>query len=236
MFRSWNVFVFHRKQKKRYPAMSLRRLSMVNRKLIIFACVVFVVGLILGSFALRPDLSSRQYKVYPVQADIVHAYFKIYNSSASSGMGYDVMLSYVFVLNITNPSDMTLKLGEIYFSSEGLVSFHRDFSGFNAGQFFEPNTSRLIALSDSSGTHGGSYGQLDKLHLMANLIVGLLPKEGRGDATSITNPDLTLQKISADEYVYGSTFKEGSYLIFGHLDSPYYSNDLDIGHSGTRIG
>jgi len=86
------------------------------------ACIVFTVELMVGSLALKPDLSDRQYKVYPIKVDIVHAYFKIYNASADSGLRNNIMASYVLALNITNPTDMTLRLGEVFFLWRALLT------------------------------------------------------------------------------------------------------------------
>ena len=202
---------------------------MVNKKLVAFASIVFVVGLVLGTVALRPDFSSNQYKTYPVQAEIVHAYFKTYNTSADSGLSNTMMVSYVFVLNVTNLSDTKLSISQVLLDCANLFHYTLDYRQGSNDYWFYPHTSRLIAVSQTSGLNSLGLEMLEsKGGPVFILAVGLSPSEGRGGGSSLSQPQLHLHKVSADEYVYGSTFKEGSYFSYDNWA-------LNIGTHSGRI-
>lgn len=200
---------------------------MINKKLVAFASMVFVVGLVLSTFALRQDFSSRQYKTYPVQAEIVHAYFKVYNASADSGIGNSMLISYVFVLNLTNPSDSTLKISEVMLSSAGLFHFRRDFGEGNSQYYFYPHTSRLVAFSQTDGTYGIGVKELESLNPLYILTVGFSATEGRGGGSALQQSQLPLRNIGQDEFVYGATYKAGLYFFFSN-------ENIDIGWGNGR--
>ena len=210
--------------------MSFQAFGMVNKKLVAFASIVFAVGLLLGTVVLRPDFSSNQYKTYPVQAEIMHAYFKTYNTSADSGLSNTMMVSYVFVLNVTNLSDTKLSISQVLLDCANLFHYTLNYRQGSNDYWFYPHTSRLIAVSQTSGLN--SFG-LEILNSGGGPVfifaVGLTPSEGRGGGSSASEPQLHLHKVSADEYVYGSTFKDGSYFSFDNWA-------LDIGvHSGRIV-
>ena len=160
-------------------------LEMVNKKLVAFASIVFVVGLVLGTVALRPDFSSNQYKTYPIQAEIVHAYFKTYNTSADSGLSNTMMVSYVFVLNVTNLSDTKLSISQVLLDCANLFHYTLDYRQGSNDYWFYPHTSRLIAVSQTSGLNSLGLEMLEsKGGPVFILAVGLSPSEGRGGGSS----------------------------------------------------
>ena len=188
----------------------------MRKKLIALACLVFVAGLLIGSISLRDDIANNQYKTYQVDANIVHAYFKVYNISAESGIGYNSLVSYVFVLNLTNPSDITLRLSELILSSASIIDLHRYFSDVSSDYYFYPHTSTLVAFSDTGGGVDAKQLELGGNGPSFTMAVGFSATQGRGGGSALTSSQLPLEKISADEFVYGSTFKAGSYFVFNN--------------------
>ena len=191
-------------------------LSMVNKRLIMVACVVFAVGIIVGSLAFRSDLSSNVHQTYPVDAKIVQAYFKEFNTSSDSGVGYKTLLSYIFVINLTNPSETTLRLSNIRIDEAGnTFSYQRDFPKSNA-YWIEPHTSKLVAFSQTEGLdsfHAQPFN-FSSFQLPVTLVANVVPTEGNGNGGVVTSITMTLQKISADEFIYGTTFNNSSNFIF----------------------
>lgn len=189
------------------------RKKMMNRQFIALICVALVVGLLIGLISFRSYLTtSRQYVSYPVEWEIVHAYFKVFNVTKESGIGHSMMISYVFVLNITNLSDAALRLGHVYISSASVFHYQQYFGDQVNDYNFYPHTSRLVAISQTDGTSGLGMTELEWQRLDYTMIVSLSAIEGRGGGGSANSGQLPLQKISQDEFVYGTTFKPGSYF------------------------
>ncbi len=189
---------------------------MMQKKLIVLTCVLFVAGLLVGLIVFQSDFASRQWKSYPVEANIVHAYFKVFNVTEDSGIGYATMVSYVFVLNITNLSDTTLRLSRFTLSCASVFHYTRDFSDQVSDYFFSPHASRLAGFSQTGGTSKLGLEELELRNLVVYGGVMFLAIEERGGGTALISTQLPLEKISQDEFVYGTTFKEGSYFFFSN--------------------
>jgi hypothetical protein len=186
------------------------------KKYIVLACVLFISGQLIGLIAFQNDFTSRQWTSYPVEADIVHAYFKVFNVTPSSGIGYSTMISYVIVLNITNLSDATLKLSEFRLDCASVFNYQRDFSGDVSDYFFSPHSSRLVGFSQTGGMSGLGLEELEKRNLVLVGYVDLSPIEGKGGGGGGISRQLPLEKISGDEFVYSTTFNENSYFFFSN--------------------
>ncbi|MCW4002986.1 MAG: hypothetical protein NWE95_03620 [Candidatus Bathyarchaeota archaeon] len=186
----------------------------MKKKFIALACLVFAAGLVLGSIFFYGEFTGRQYKIYPIEANIVHAYFNAYNTNAESGIGYTTLVSYVFVLNVTNPTDTTLRLSELFISSTNLLHLRRDFPDVSSDYYFYPHTSRLVVFRDT--TSGIGVSKLELGYIDYIMTVGFSPTEGRGSGSVLVSDQLSLRNISQNEYVYGATFKTGSYFTFNN--------------------
>ena len=197
---------------------------MANKLLVVLICVVFILGLIVGLRVLQNDFPAPRQTI-PVEADLVHAYFKVYNVSAGSGVGSSRLVSYVVILNITNPSDTPLRLSEVRILSS-MVDYHRDFGNSN-DNYWSAHSSRQVAFSQTgplSGTDALKFGRLDFI-----ATVGLAVTEGRGGgSTIISKNSLPLTNIGEGEYIYGSTFGKGTYFDFN-------DEGISIGHSSVSF-
>jgi hypothetical protein len=189
---------------------------MTQKKLIVLTWIFFIVGLLVGLIAFQNDLASRQWKSYPVEAEIVHAYFKVFNVTEDSGIGYATMISYVFVLNITNLSDTTLRLSKFRLDCASVFYYLQDFSDQVSDYFFSPHTSRLVGFSQTGGTSELGLKELELRNLVLVGYIDFSPTEGRGGGGGSVSRQLPLEKISQDEFVYGTTFKAGSYFFFSN--------------------
>jgi len=129
---------------------------MVNKKLVTLACIIFVVGLLIGIISLNVDFKNygARGKEYPVEVNIVYAYFKVFNTSADSGIAYNQLATYILVLNVTNPSDTTLRLTDARitgYTSGGVDSFSYDRSFDESNKYdFYSGLSSLIAFSQTT--------------------------------------------------------------------------------------
>ena len=197
---------------------------MANKVLVVLVCVVLILGLIVGLRVLQSDFPTPRQTV-PIEANLIHAYFKIYNVSAGSGVGSSSLVSYVVILNITNPSDTPLRLSEVRILSS-IVDYHRDF-GTSNDYYWSAHSSRQVAFSQTgplSGTDSLKFGRFDFI-----ATVGLMVTEGRGGgSTVISENSLPLKTIGQDEYVYGSTFGNGTYFDFD-------DQGISIGHSSVSF-
>jgi hypothetical protein len=195
-----------------------------NKVLVVLVCVVFILGLIVGLRVLQSDFPTPRQTV-PIEANLIHAYFKIYNVSAGSGVGSSSLVSYVVILNITNPSDTPLRLSEVRILSS-IVDYHRDF-GTSNDYYWSAHSSRQVAFSQTgplSGTDSFKFGRFDFI-----ATVGLMVTQGRGGgSTVISENSLPLKTIGQDEYVYGSTFGNGTYFDFD-------DQGISIGHSSVSF-
>jgi hypothetical protein len=197
-----------------------------SKKLALLTCIVFVVGLLIGVLSFRNDFSS--FKSVSVESDIVQAYFKVYNVSQDSGIGFAKMVSYVVVLNVTNPSDITLRFSSLTMalaqngtktgtgvSLNGFLHYQRDFSETIMDNYLYPHTSRLVAFSQTGSMPQIGIDFLDHQHnalFYADLYCAAT--EGRGGGNVIIFKQLPLNTLSQDEFAYGKTFAPGNYFFF----------------------
>ncbi len=191
---------------------------MVKRKLIIIICTAFIVGILIGFVSFQSDFGTMTNAdtSYPIDATLVQAYFKVYNTSEASGVAFRSILSYVFVVNITNPSDATLRLTDIQIFQTNLevFSYQRTFSESNAYWFY-PHTSKLVAFTENMGLTESNIGGLNAHPFQYHLGASFASAEGTGHAESLKlNQEMQLKSISSGEYIYGSTFGNETYFRF----------------------
>jgi hypothetical protein len=200
--------------------------TMYNQKLIALTCIVFVAGLLVGLTVLRSDLEPS--KTIVVEANIVHAYFKVYNITQDSGIASTKMISYVVVLNITNPSDTPLELSYVNIMST-LIDYRRDFKD-NSDYYWPPLSSKLVAFSQSGPTSNFDLDALRNNRIQFIATVSLTVAQGKGSGGAlIEKQELPLRNISQDEYVYGTTFRQDSYFNFN-------DEGISISYSSGRFG
>jgi hypothetical protein len=178
------------------------------------SCSVFILGLMLSGTFLSADLTP--YESFPVNVEIVQIYAKIFNVSASSGIGYDHICSYILILNISNPSESTLKLNQvrIFGDPNNGINYRRDFSEQNTENSVPSNCSRLIALSSLYCIDDTGSGKIiTRTWLLTGYLQFSADKTRSGAHFSFTDNEFKLNRIGDNEYRYGTTFNESSYFV-----------------------
>ncbi len=215
----------------------------VNRTFIVLVCIALAVGLLIGFASFQGDLTRSTYQSYPTEADLLQAYFHVFNASQASGANYGKMAAYILVFNITNPSDQTLLIhrlrvtlaengsrdGLSFSFSGGTIDLSRDFAGDNMDNFWYPHTSRIVAFSATVGLTNLDMNIFEsgKGVFFSNLSMAL--EEGRGGGSAIIYKDITLQSLGNDEYVYGDMFGPGHYYSFS-------DESISTGWESGRMG
>lgn len=207
---------------------------MFSKRLVALICIVFAIGLLIGVVSFSNDLSS--YTPLPIESNIVQAYFKVYNVTQDSGIGFGKMVSYVIVLNITNPLDSSVSLSSVRMALaqdgarngnsvnlNSLLNYERDFSQKNTDSFIDAHTSRLVPFSQTGFMPERGLDFLNQQHsALFYADVSCVALDGGAGGNFIVFKQLPLNQISQDEFVYGTMFSAGNYFFF---------NDYSLGLS-----
>ena len=198
------------------------------KKLIIaLICISFLIGLSFGVLTLRDNLIVKS-NVYPVSVTVEQVYFSVSNASSGSGMENNSLLSYVFVLNITNLSKTTLRLSSLRIAEiEGVFSYDRDFQSSNEFWFY-PNSSRLVAFSQLTVLSDQTEMILSHQNLSYILSSYFVATDRTGHASVSHEDQMSLRKISSNEYVFGH-FGESSAFIFSDQGIDIWSHPIQTG-------
>lgn len=206
---------------------------MPGNRLYILICMGFIAGLVVGLISFHSDFSQKLNvdKNYPVDINLVQAYFKAYNTTTNSAVGYHTIISYVLVLNVTNPSNITLRLTNLQIDETNHVfSYWRSFSNNDAYCFY-PNSTQLVAFTDNSGLTGLAHEAFNFHNLEYILAASFTSVGEQGIAGVVKEVDLPLKDIGAGEYIYGEHFGGGSYFTFingqGFINIETTSEQLD---------
>lgn len=209
-------------------------------KLILGSVIALTLGLATASPILIPNLALTT-KVR-IEVDVVYAYFGVQNFTSNiTGLWRNYsnlwekdlhIISYLFVLNVTNPTDRLLMLGEFTASAapqiqvtqypkgelsiaqtNTIASPFRDLSRYYPGwsQYWQPNTTRLIALSgtiENSNTAAYDALQTGTIYLFGR-VEGKIYEGGWANGYSLKH--IQLQKIG-NEYLYNTLLNENQIL------------------------
>jgi hypothetical protein len=209
-------------------------------KLILGSVIALTLGLGAASPILIPNLALTT-KVQ-IEVDVVYAYFGVQEFTSnitglwrncSSLWENDLhIISYLFVLNVTNPTDKLLMLGEFTASAapqiqvtqhpkgelsiaqtDTIASAFRDLSRYYPGwsQYWQPNTTRLIALSGT--IENSNIAAYDALQTGTIYLFGRVEGKicGGGWANGYSLKHIQLQKIG-NEYLYNTLLNENQIL------------------------
>jgi len=209
-------------------------------KLILGSVIALSLGLATASPILIPNLALTTH--VPIEIDIVYVYFGVQNFSSSiTGLWRNYskvweedlhIISYLFVLNVTNPTNKLLMLGEFTASAapqiqvtqypkgelsiaqtDTIASAFRDLSRYYPGwsQYWQPNATRLIALSGTiENPNIGAYNALQTgtIYLFGR-VEGEIYEGGWANGYSLKR--IQLQKIG-NEYLYNTLLNENQIL------------------------
>jgi hypothetical protein len=106
---------------------------------------------------------------------------------------------------VTNLSGSTLKITQANIDDiYHVITYRHDFAD-NQDYLFYPNTSRLIALTDTGGLSLPSYQNFQlSQNLETTIVVSFNTVDGQGQGGFVITEWLPLTKISADEYIFSS--------------------------------
>jgi hypothetical protein len=190
----------------------------VNKKIAVLAIIALIATLIVA-FGLV--FSSLPEEAHSIKGNIVYAYLKTYNVSETvDGLCDKKLVSYVLVLNITNPNDVPLHLervlvelmqsatkdGTSVSGTNGIIRYKRGFVEGETSNYWSPHSSRLVAFT--------ATGELDNLSLDA-LKLGkgyfIVSVDGYTETDSHVGTGLNLKEVAleitgSDEYVYNTVF------------------------------
>jgi hypothetical protein len=209
-------------------------------KLILGSFIALTLGLAAASPLLIPNLALTT--TIQLEIDTVYAYISIQQYDPQiTGLWRNYsnlwendlhIISYLFIINVTNPTDKLLMLGE--FTASGapqiditqfprgelsvgqtnpIVTAFRDLSRYYPGwsQYWQPNSSRLIALSgtiENSNTAAHDALQTGTIYLFARV-------EGKtyegGWAKGYNLKQVQLQQIG-NEYLYNILLNQNQIL------------------------
>lgn len=192
-----------------------------NWKFVMLGSFALTTGLLVGIVPFYQEFSALQY--HTIQLDIVYAYFNTFKASQNvTALGNADLVSYVLVLNVTNPTGEVVKIMDLridfvqnaykedqhFKTFNEIVRFEQSFADGMMDYYWYPNVTRLIAFT---GT-----GELSALGLTA-LRLGkgffLLKLAGSTQAGAQAGSDFILKKVTLEiknesEYVYDGIFME----------------------------
>ena len=132
---------------------------MYSKKFIVLIFLAIISGLLVGLLSFRDEFEVSAPKFY-AEVNIIHAYFQVLNVSRDSGIGPERMVSYVIVLNITNPTEEIFEIRELWMwfgnreeswntvsFTNNVVSYYNDFESGHSDYYWHPGDSRLVAFS-----------------------------------------------------------------------------------------
>jgi hypothetical protein len=213
---------------------------MYSKKLLLASvCALLIAGLLIGIVFFQDNIfPSTPSTANEIQADVVHAYIKVYDVNPDSGLGYGKLASYVVVLNITNPTDIKWRLSGLTMSIaengskdgtsvalSSILNSQRDFSDSNTEYYWYPHTSKLVAFSQTGFMPERGLEVLNRKSILLYADVSGAVVDGKGGGSAIIFEYLPMNNLGNEEFVYGSTFGPDNYFFFDD-----YSIDLSFGN------
>lgn len=194
---------------------------MVSKKnFIALSSFALTAGLLVGVVPLYPEFS--RLNTYAIKVDVVYAYFKTFSvSSGTPGLSSMPMVSYVILLNISNPTREIVRvkdlkidfsqnasaIGNHTLMSNGIIRYARTFADHRMEYYWYPNSTRLVAFT---ATGEISTGGLNALKEGRGYF--LITLAGRTEADAPASDSMlkmvTLETINDEEYVYNTVFEE----------------------------
>jgi hypothetical protein len=112
------------------------------RRWILLASTLVLIAIIMTGvfFAFAMSQSPRQ--KYDLNVEVNQAYFKVWNTSADSGISYKQLIACVLFVNVTNTSDKEMAITRATIEEQNdLIGFRSDFID-SEDYIFAPHTSK----------------------------------------------------------------------------------------------
>jgi len=205
----------------------------LNKK-IVGSVVILVTILLIISVVNSPFSVDCNDKNYLLNSEIVFAYFKPYETSRNSTVfSSNTLISYVFVLNVTNPNNETVLLDNL------LVAFH-DFAvkdrnsvsgtteiirycdtfGSNDLDYLLPSkSSRLMAFTGTSEISSLELTGIKNGTIFSSMTMNGNVKENAHVGTGLLFKEMSFDMIHESEWIYNTVFPADQQFSFRN-DSP----------------
>ena len=189
-----------------------------NKRVIVFVVVALTAALIVTFGSVFSNVSKEQYSI---EGNLVYAYLKTYDvSEGIDGIGNGNFVSYVLVVNITNPNDVPIYLkgvlvnlmenatqvGTSVSGTNSIIRYTSSFGYNDMSYYWAPHSSRFVAFTATGEVSGIA---LDALKLGKGYF--LVKVDGRTETDSYVGSGLNLKEVtleitSNDEYVFNTAF------------------------------
>jgi len=190
---------------------------MMMKSFVPYGILMLVLGSAVAALPLQSNFSLLDR--YQIEVDVVYVYLKTFEiNENASGLGRMQMLSYVVVLNVTNPTgkgiwmrDVTIRLaksGSVQLHSNGtgvrivngIVRCYRYLPQGDFSYFWYPNSSMMIAFSSVTETNPA---------LMQTTLDSVLEVEGKTSEGAYATSGYVIKTIQMNvlnpsEYVYNA--------------------------------
>jgi len=195
--------------------------------------VILVVLLVVSVFSLTHS-GARCDEDYIMDCELVFAYFKTFDVSNNTNVfSSNKLVSYVFVLNVTNPNNKTILLDNLLIafhdfavksnnSVSGTTTIIRYFDSFGSNVLdyqLPPRFSKLMAF-----TGVGELSSLELMGLKNGTIFSSMTLNGNVEENIHTGTGLIFQEMSFDvlsesEWMYNSAFYNDRTFSFRNDDT-----------------
>jgi len=200
----------------------------MKREILLVSAIILIITISTALFfiSVTPQPIKQH---YTLSAEIDQAYFKVWNTSVASGIGYKQIISCILFVNVTNTSNIDMSITRVRVEElNDITGFSNDFSGLE-DYVFPPNTSRLLSFSNVGGLFCLSY-VLEAFERSPRLLIKTSLEfeatEGNSIGGAGTYEPMDLRQVGEGEYVWGN-LTANSNLLFGINKHP-----IDVGQTG----
>lgn len=193
--------------------------------------LALMLGVSIGAFALSQNFALL--KQHRTESDLGYAYFKILDVSRNASSSLDeTLVSYIFIVNITNPTSEIVKIWDIgirfernvtiYVEKEhllasspsGIISLSRSFPREDTQYSVSPNSSKLFALTGVVAVPQTGLTALQQANTSVTLDLWGRTTGGAYVTSSIIK-QVQLSILSSQEYVYRGIFASQRFRLRG---------------------
>lgn len=186
-----------------------------------FGTFSLIAGLLVGMVPFYQEFSLLS--TYTINVDVVYAYFKTFDVSEDvTALANSHLISYVFVLNITNPTGETVRIKDLgidfaqtatqnisgVYTENTIIRYTQTFAEHKMEYYWPPNSSKLAAFTATAEISSMAFAALRQGEgYFLTRLAGRTPADAQA-SSSLALKEATLEIINDDEFVYNITFPE----------------------------
>jgi len=184
-----------------------------------FGTFSLIAGLLVGMVPFYQEFSLLN--TYTIKVDVVYAYFKTFDVSENvSALANSNLVSYVIVLNITNPTGETVRIQDLeidfaqtasqnssgVYAANTIIRYTQTFAEHKMEYYWPPNSSKLAAFTATAEISSMEFAALRKgKGYFLTKLAGRTPADAQA-SSGLTLKEATLEIINDNEFVYNITF------------------------------